>query len=146
MKYAPLDDHTYPSYALRLELGEDIHDTIQDFCAGQDIVNASLEGIGSTDSPTLAHYSIQTKQFTDKHLEGIYEVTSMLGNVARVDGRPFAHIHVTVSDKDMRVLGGHLVKGECSATLEIILKSYPSTHAKLQNDEIGLKVWDFPDR
>jgi len=143
MKYAPLNDHVYPSYVLRLELGEDIHDTIQKFCAEQDISNASIEGIGSVQTPTLAHYSIQTKQFTDKRLDGIYEVTSLLGNVARVEGQPFTHLHITVAGPDMRVYGGHLVKGECSATLELILKSFPSEHAKIQDDAIGLKVWDL---
>jgi uncharacterized protein len=143
MKYAALNDHTYPSYVLRLELGEDIHDTIQMFCAEQHITNAAIEGIGSVDSPTLAHYSIKTKKFTDKHFEGIYEVTSLLGNVARVDGQPFTHLHLTISDETMQVHGGHLVKGECSATLELIVKSFPSEHAKLQDDAIGLKVWDL---
>jgi predicted DNA-binding protein with PD1-like motif len=143
MKYAPLNDHVYPSYALRLEPGDNIHETIQRFCADQHITNAGIEGIGSINDPTLAHYTIKTKEFTDKALDGIYEVTSLLGNVARVEGQPFTHIHVTIAGPDMQVLGGHLVKGKCSATLEIILKSFPSEHAKVQNDEIGLKVWDF---
>jgi predicted DNA-binding protein with PD1-like motif len=143
MKYAPLNDHADPSFVLRLELGEDIHSTLQDFCANNDIVNASIEGIGSVESPTLAHYSIESRKFTDKQINGIYEVTSLLGNIARVEGRPFAHIHVNVAGSDMQVRGGHLVSGKCSATLELIIKSFPSTHAKVQNDEIGLKVWDL---
>jgi uncharacterized protein len=143
MKFARLNDDTFASYVLRLELGDDIHATIQHFCVDHNINNAAVEGIGSLDSPTLAHYSMNTKQFTDKHLTGIYEVTSLLGNVAVVDGQPFAHIHVTVSDPDMQVLGGHLVKGQCSATLELILNGYPSHHWKTQDDAIGLKVWDF---
>jgi len=140
MKHANLDDHTH---ALRLELGEDIHSSIQDFCSGNGINNASVQGIGSVDSPTLAHYSIKSKQFADKHLDGIYEVTSLLGNVALVDGQPFAHLHVTVTDPDMQVRGGHLVKGQASATLELILTAYPSHHWKTDDETIGLKLWDF---
>lgn len=141
MKFAPLNDHVYPSFVLRLERGEDIHETIQHFCTGHDITNAAIEGIGSIEKPALAHYSIETKRFTDKQFAGIYEVTSLLGNVARVEGQPFTHIHATISNEQMQVFGGHLVKGTCSATLELILKSFPSEHAKVQDDHIGLKVW-----
>lgn len=140
MKHGQLDDRTY---AVRLELGEDVHEQTQAFCREQRIDNAAVSGIGSLDSPTLAHYSIKTKQFTDKQLDGIFEVTSLLGNIALVDGQPFAHLHVTLSDPDMHGIGGHLVKGQCSATLELIITSYPSHHWKTHNDTIGLSVWDF---
>jgi predicted DNA-binding protein with PD1-like motif len=140
MKSAQLNDH---AWVLRLEPGDDVLDNLQAFCAKNDINNASVEGIGSFDSPTLAHYSIKTKQFTDKAFTGIYEVTGLLGNIALVDGQPFAHIHATVSGPDMIAHAGHIVKAACSATLEIILYSYPSHHWKSQDDAIGLKVWDF---
>lgn len=140
MKSAQLDAN---NYVLRLELGDDIHDQIQTFCAQNDINNAAVQGIGSVDSPTVAHYSVKTKQFTDKQLDGILEVTSLLGNVALVEGKPFAHIHVTVSGPDMVAHAGHLVKGTCSATLELIITAYPSHHWKTDNEDIGLKVWDF---
>jgi uncharacterized protein len=140
MKYAQLSDH---AYAIRLERGEDVHQTIQDLCSQLNVDNAKVEGIGSIESPTLAYYSIETKQFTDVPLDGIYEVTSLLGNVSAVEGQPFAHLHVTVSDQAMNVRGGHLVKGMCSATLELILTTYATHFAKQPDDAIGLKVWEF---
>jgi predicted DNA-binding protein with PD1-like motif len=140
MKFAPLTDH---AYILRLEPGDNILDSIQQFCSGHNLNNASVEGIGSVDSPTLAHYTMNTRQFTDKNFKGIFEVDSLLGNVAIVDGQPFAHVHATVSGPDMIAHAGHLVAGTCSATMEIILYGYPSHHWKRQDDTIGLKVWDF---
>ena len=140
MKYANLDDRTF---ALRLEPGDDIHESVQQFCQDNRIDNASIQGIGSVDSPTLAHYTMKTKQFKDLRLEGILEVTALLGNVALADGKPFAHMHVTVSDDSMNVRAGHLVQGTCSATLELILTQYPSHHWKQDDAAIGLKVWDF---
>jgi predicted DNA-binding protein with PD1-like motif len=140
MKSAKLDDHTF---ALRLEPGDDVHETLQSFCAANRITNAAVQGIGSVDSPTLAHYSMHTKHFSDVSLKGIFEVTSLLGNIALVDGQPFAHLHVTVSDPQMIAKAGHLVKAVCSATLELILTKYPTRHTKSQNNDIGLFVWDF---
>lgn len=140
MTYGNLDDHTF---AVRLELGEDVHEHIQQFCRDQGVNNAAVTALGSLDSPTLAHYSVKTKQFTDKRLDGIFEVTSLLGNVALVDGQPFAHLHVTLSDEHMRTFGGHLVKGACSATLELVIQSYPSDYSKTPDETVGLTVWDF---
>jgi predicted DNA-binding protein with PD1-like motif len=142
MKYGTLDSHTW---ALRLDPGDDIHATLQDFCAARGITNATVSGLGSVDSPTLAHYSMQTKQFTDLKLSGIYEIAALIGNVALQSGQPFAHLHTTVAGPDMKALAGHLVKGECSATLELIVTSYPTHHRKTPNDTIGLAVWDFDE-
>ena len=140
MKYATLTDTTY---ALRLERAEDIHSVVQQFCATHSIANAAIEGIGSVRSPTLAHYSIETKHFTNKQFDGIYEVASLLGNLSLVDGQPLAHLHATISDAKMRTFGGHLVTGECSATLEILIHAYPSSYTKSHSEAIGLIVWDF---
>lgn len=140
MKTAKLDDEVY---GLTLEPGDDIHGSIQSYCADYDFANAEISGIGSVDSPTLAHYSMKTKKFTDNEFDGIFEVSSLIGNVSLVDGRPFAHVHVTISDINMNAHAGHLVKGTCSATLELILRPFPSRHTKSDNDTVGLKTWDF---
>lgn len=140
MKSARLSDTTYN---LRLERGDDIHDTIQAFCADHSIANASLTGIGSIENPKLAHYSIETKKFTERHLEGIFEITSLLGNISLLEGKPLNHVHATLSDSLMQVYGGHLVSGTCSATLEVILHQYATSFTKTFDDTVGLNVWDF---
>ncbi|HUD11602.1 MAG TPA: PPC domain-containing DNA-binding protein [Candidatus Saccharimonadia bacterium] len=142
MKSANLNNLTY---AVRLDPGDDIHVSLQDFCRRHHIQNASLEGIGSVEALTLAHYSIKTKQFTNKLLEGIFEITSLLGNVAMIDNEPSSHVHITVADSSMQVFGGHLVRGKCSATLEVIVTAFPSNVTKIHNHRIGLNVWDFDE-
>jgi uncharacterized protein len=139
MKTAKLDDEVY---GLTLEPGDDIHASIEDYCARYDFLNAEVQGIGSVDSPTLAHYSMRSKKFTDKHYEGIFEIASLIGNVSVVEGKPFAHVHVTISDPEMNAHAGHLVKGTCSATIELILRPFPSRYHKTDSS-VGLKVWDY---
>ncbi len=140
MKSATLGDH---AFVLRLEPGDDIHTAIQNFCAEHNLVNASVSGIGSIESPTLAHYSMKTKHFTHSQFRGIYEVTNLMGNVALQSNQAFAHLHVTVAGPDFAAFAGHLVKGECSATLELIIEGYPTRYRKMPNDQIGLSLWDF---
>ena len=140
MKTAKLDDGVY---GLTLEPGDDIHGSIEGYCARYDFVNAEVTGIGSVENPTLAHYSMKTRKFTDKSFTGIFEISSLLGNISLVDGKPFAHLHVTISDIDMTAHAGHLVKGTCSATLELILRPFSSRFTKSDNSAVGLKIWDF---
>ena len=140
MKYARLSETTY---ILRLERGELIHETIQSFCREHQVSNASLCGIGSIENPRLAHYAVEGKQFTERALVGIYEITSLLGNVGLLDQQPMSHLHITVSDALMRAYGGHLVTGASSATLEIFLQDLQTSYTKRFDDAVGLNVWDF---
>lgn len=140
MKHAALNDTTH---VLRLERGDDIHATIEAFCTERHIANAAVSGIGSVEDPKLAHYSIKTRQFTGRNFTGIFEIASLLGNVALIDNQPKAHLHVTVSDQQMRPHAGHLIQGVCSATLELIITAYPSHHHKRPDEAVGLTVWDF---
>jgi predicted DNA-binding protein with PD1-like motif len=142
MKYARLSDTTY---VLRLERGERIHETIQSFCSENQVANASITGIGSIEDPRLAHYTIATKKFTERPFKGIYEITSLLGNVGLLEGLPMSHLHITISGPDMQVFGGHLVSGTCSGTMEVFVHRYDTAMTKRFEEAVGLNVWDFPD-
>ncbi|HSX14918.1 MAG TPA: PPC domain-containing DNA-binding protein [Candidatus Saccharimonadales bacterium] len=131
-------------YLIRLEPGDEIIETLQKWCRTQGIVNASIEGIGSVENPTLAHYRRDTKKFSEKQLRGIFEVVSLSGNVGLVDGdEPLVHLHATLSNEDMQALGGHVVEAVCSATGELVLTPLSTAFRKNYNEDIGLKVWDF---
>jgi predicted DNA-binding protein with PD1-like motif len=143
MKYATLATGDQPSFMLRLEPGDDVLDTIQSFCRDQTVSNATIQGIGSVEDPTLAHYSMHTKEFHNQTLSGVFEVASLVGNIALVDNQPFAHLHATLAGPDLLSRAGHLVQANCSATLEVLVTSYPTALHKRHDETIGLKVWDF---
>ena len=143
MKYARLSETTY---VLRLERSEQVHETIQAFCRDNDLSNASISGIGSVENPTLAHYTIQTKEFTERSFSGVFEITSLLGNVALLKNMPMTHLHVTIAGPKMEAFGGHLVSGACSATLELFLRKYDTRLTKSYDEGVGLNVWDFEAR
>lgn len=131
-------------YLIRLVRGEEINTSIKKFCRKLNIKNAGLSGIGSVDDPTLAHYRVDTKKYKEKMLSGIFELTSLVGNVGVFEDEALVHIHVSLSDEEMRAFGGHLVKGNVSATAEITLTVFESDLRKSHDDEIGLKLWDLP--
>lgn len=143
MQYAKLDSKTF---LIRLEPGDDIAGYIGRFCLDHDITNASFTGIGSIDSPTLAHYSMHTKKFQEVSFDGVFEITSLIGTVAYGPDERSVHAHVSMSDPNMRAFGGHLVRGKCSALAEVVLTSFDTRYSKRPDDEIGLAVWDFTPR
>jgi len=131
-------------WIIRLEPGEDILEALQTWCHQQGIVNATITGIGSVENPTLAHYRRDTKKFTEKRLAGIFEVTSIEGNVGLVDGdQPLVHLHVTLANDSMQSFGGHLVAGACSATAELVVTPLSTRYRKNFDESIGLKIWNF---
>lgn len=133
-------------YIMRLDHGDDYLETLQKWCHGQGIVNATINGIGSIEDPTLAHYRRDTKKFSEKVLPGVYEVPALVGNVGMIDGdEPLVHLHATLSDENMVASGGHLVKGICSATAELVIKPLPTRFRKNHSENVGLKIWDFDE-
>ncbi len=133
------------SYLLRLEKGDEVISSIKLFCEKQRIKNAWLSGLGSVENTILAHYRVDTKKYSEKKIPDILEVTSLTGNVAVFENAPFVHAHASLSDDEMRALGGHLVSATVSAAFEILITDLGTEHAKKFDEEIGLKLFDLPE-
>ncbi|HSX02506.1 MAG TPA: DUF296 domain-containing protein [Candidatus Saccharimonadia bacterium] len=129
---------------VRLEPDDDVIAQIQAAAAAHHVVNAEVTGLGSVEAPTLAHYRRDTKQFTERTFDGIFEVVSLVGNISLTDDRPTLHCHVIISDAGMTTHGGHLVRATCSATLELIIRQLDTTYIKRRDDAVGLNVWQLP--
>ena len=141
MRYSRVDERTY---IVRLEKGEEIITALQDFAGKEQISNAQVEGIGSVENPTLAHYRVDSKKYSEKQIDGIFEITSLPGNIGLFEHKPVIHAHVTIGNEHMQLYGGHLVKGVVSATAELIITVYPTKLEKLYDEAIGLNLWNLP--
>lgn len=128
---------------IKLDPGDEIIGSLETICREHNWVNASVTGLGSVENPTLAHYRIDNKKFTQKSLSGIFEITSLIGNVALFEDRPLAHAHVTLADDQMQAFGGHLVDGHCSASCELIVTKLDSRFEKSFDPDVGLKTWNL---
>ena len=130
---------------IRLEKGEEVLESLSSFVSKHNISNGAILGLGSLENPTLAHYRVADKRYSEKTLKGIFEVTNLTGTIGLFENEPVVHIHVTLSDENMLGFGGHVVKATVSATMEIVIWSYPSSFEKKQNDKIGLKLFELPE-
>jgi predicted DNA-binding protein with PD1-like motif len=140
MTFAKVNQNTY---IIRLEKDEEIIASIQKMAQDEQITNAKIEGLGSIKNPTLAHYRLDTKKYSEKQIDGLFEITTLLGNIGVFDAKPVVHAHITIGNEEMQLFGGHLVKGEVSATVELIITTYPTKYEKKFDEEIGLKLWNL---
>jgi predicted DNA-binding protein with PD1-like motif len=104
---------------VRLPPGVDLRRALEDVMRANGSGSAFvLSGIGSLTDPRLrfANAAVETT------LQGPYEILTLSGTLTP-DG---AHLHMTVSDDQGRVFGGHLVYGnEIRTTAEVLLARAP---------------------
>jgi hypothetical protein len=73
----------------------------------------------------------------------LFEVLSLIGDVADSDGKPAVHAHICVAKRDGTAHGGHLQSGTVRPTLELIVTESPAHLRKTFRKEFGLALIDI---
>lgn len=141
MEYRKFQD----SYVIRLEKGEDVIEKLKEICKKENIKLAEITGIGASNLVEIGVFNVNTKEYNTKKFEGMFEITSLIGNVTRKNDEVYLHIHINFGDENGNVRGGHLVKSNISATSEIILRKIDGKVNRKLNDEIGLNLLEFDE-
>jgi len=137
--------HSGPNHLLVLVKGEEVVQTITDYCAREKIHTAWIQGgIGAVKHAQIGYYDEKVKEYVFKLLPGPFEVASMQGNVVTVDNAPFLHVHATLSkmDDEIGVIGAHLKAAVVAVTLELLLVNLEMPLSRSYNDDIGLNLID----
>lgn len=139
MEYRKFDD----TYVVRLKRGEEVIEELKKLCKEEDIKLAEITGLGASNLVEIGVFNPGTKEYNTKVFEGMFEITSLVGNVTRKDGEVYLHIHINFGDENGAVLGGHLVQAKISATSEIIIREIPGEVGRELSEEIGLNLLSF---
>ena len=131
------------TYVIYIEQNELIMATLTQFCKDNDIVNAQLSGIGAIKEIKLGAYDIDQQEYVTQDYKGIRELTSYQGNVLLKDGEPFIHAHITMSDHNLDVKGGHLFEAKVGAVGEFILRKIETDGKREYDANIGLFCMKF---
>ncbi|MBI2102019.1 DNA-binding protein [Candidatus Woesearchaeota archaeon] len=131
------------TYLIRLERGEKIIDTLNQFCTKQKIKCGYFFGIGALGEAEIAHYIVENRKYTSKKYKQPLEITSMTGNISAMNKEVYLHCHITLSDEKMGVIAGHLKEGTISATCEIVLVELSAAINRKYDDFIGLNLLDI---
>lgn len=130
-------------YLLRFEKGELLIDNLLQFVKEKSIKAAWLQGLGAALWVEIGFYHLGSKEYTFNKIDKEVEISSLTGNIAKVDGQPFAHIHLVVSDENFQASGGHLKELAVGGTCEILLKAIDQDINRRLDDDIGLKLLDL---
>ena len=139
MEYSKFDD----SYVVRINKGEEVIEKLKELCKKEDIKLAEITGLGASNLVEIGVFNVNTKEYNTKKFEGMFEITSLVGNVTRKDGEVYLHIHINFGDENGNVRGGHLVRTNISATSEIIVRKINGEVGRKLSDEIGLNLLEF---
>ena len=126
---------------MTLAKGDNINKTFESFAEVKGIGCAWLNGIGALENPEIGYYSLADKAYHRKIFKGEYELTSLIGNITLKEGKPFSHTHITFSDTEFRVFGGHLFNANITAAGEFIMQFGSDEINREMNAEIGLPLW-----
>ena len=130
------------TYVLRFDRGEEVIEGLQRFCEEQNIEAGSFSGIGAAQALTLLYYDVAKKEYHDKRSTEGHEIVSLLGNVAKMEGKTIIHAHGCFSDADMHAIGGHVKELVVAATCEVVLETIERAIERKYSPEIGLNLMD----
>ena len=126
---------------MTLAKGDNINKTFESFAEVKGVGCAWMNGIGALENPEIGYYSLEDKAYHRKTFKGEYELTSLIGNITLKEGKPFSHTHITFSDTEFRVFGGHLFNANITAAGEFIMQFGSDEINREMNAEIGLPLW-----
>ena len=126
---------------IRLELGDDVLETLTATAAEHGVTAGWLNGIGAASGVELGYYDLERKDYTKWEVAGDVEFASASGSIGLRDGKPFVHLHAVVSDRQCVTHGGHLFRATTGATLEFVLLVGEAPIERTLDDAIGLYLW-----
>ncbi len=127
-------------WIIRIDKGEEIIETLKQFCKENKIKLGTISGIGATDRVTIGLFNAKHKQYHSKELIRDYEIISLSGNISTMNEEIYLHLHISLSDSKYNAYGGHLTSAIISGTGEIVIEEIKNTVEREFNKELGLNL------
>jgi predicted DNA-binding protein with PD1-like motif len=129
---------------IRVDKGEELINIIKKISLQQKIKTASFYGLGAVEKVYIAHYLLKKKQYKITKMNGLFEMTSLIGNIIEKDNEPVIHAHINITDTKRNVYGGHLIKATVWATAEIFIEILPIKLIRRLDENTGLNLIQLP--
>ena len=106
---------------VRIDLGEDIVESLKKLCEDEQIRLGRVEAIGATDHAVIGVYDLAKKEYYPEKIDGFMEIASLNGNITAMDGKPYIHLHTVLADQQHVIHGGHVLEMRVGATCEMFV-------------------------
>lgn len=130
-------------FLIRLDKGDDLVEKLNEFACAEKVTSGQISGIGALEDVELGFYDLSKKEYQKKTFEGDFELLSLEGNLTHLEGKPFFHMHVALSDQDFRAFGGHLYHAKVAVTCELNFRAFDELVERRLDPEIGLHTLSF---
>ena len=131
------------TYMIRIDLGEEILQSLKQVCSREGIRLAQVSAIGATDHAVVGVYDLAEQRYHQETLDGFMEITNLSGNVTEMNGEPYIHLHVTLADQQNILHGGHALELRVGATCEMFVQVLDGTVSREKNEALGINLWTF---
>ena len=128
---------------IRLDRGDNVIEKIQEIAVKEQIATGFISAIGATDNMEIGCYEFSTKEFNTYTYEGDFEITSLLGNVTKKDGKPYVHLHINATDHSGKMYGGHLVEARISVTCEMMIQVLETEVGRKLDEVTNINIFEF---
>ena len=128
------------TYVVRIDLGEEIVESLRSLCEKEEIRLAHVEAIGAADHAVIGVYDLKEQAYHQEELNGFMEITGLSGNVTRKDGEVYLHLHGTMADQNNVVHGGHVIEVRVGATCEMFVTVLPGEVCRVRDEKLGLNL------
>ena len=139
MQYQRFDQ----TYMLRIDIGEEITESLEKLCEREGIRLAQVSAIGAADHAVIGVYDLREQQYHREELDGFMEITSLAGSVTEKDGKPYIHLHATLADQQHALHGGHVIALRVGATCEMFVRVLAGKVNREKDGELGINLWQL---
>ncbi len=127
----------------RLPFQGDLLESLEAFAAAKQVDAGWINVIGAVEKAVIGFYDQEKKQYDHLEFDQELEIVSCMGNLSLRQGRPVAHLHITLGDSRGRIYGGHLVRGTVVFAGEFYLQELLGLQLQRGLDqETGLPLWE----
>ena len=111
-------------FATRLQEGQDLRKGIVDFAIKKGITAGSvISAVGSLTNAKVRMAGDSNEGMEVREYSGLFEIVSLIGTVSGTNEGD-CHLHLSISDKEGKVIGGHLKDGcKVQTTVELVIIS-----------------------
>ena len=128
---------------VRMDPGEEILEQIALAAKEENVRLGSVSAIGAVNDFTVGLYDVAEKKYFPNRVTGAYEIVSLLGNITRMNGEPYIHLHMAAADGTGRTVGGHLNRAVISVTCEMFITEIEGTVDREKDEKTGINVFRF---
>lgn len=127
----------------RIDKGEEILTQLLIIAERACIELAAINGIGATDDFTVGVFKAAERQYVPCNFRGDHEIISLIGTITAMNGKPYAHVHMSASGEGGVVVGGHLTRATVSVTCEVVIDVIQGLVDRKFDETIGINRIEF---